>query len=960
MGKRRSSSGAGSAWLPRAATSFACAIALSLVFGACAFACEENAAQGTQGAETNELAVGFSHATDSPIAKAAVNAGEALAPAPDNSEPAADAIMPTVPDASLGPVVDDVADAFASVSDDARAYCAEEGCAIPELADEAVEGGGVTIATDDGLALDVSASSNGGTAVAQLASDDSSANQRFSVKLQGIDESYSWYYTIKSIGSNKVIVDQGAQSGQLGLASYDGSDAQEWRIHVLGDGTVLIENRATGRMLETVGAANAVRLVNAGGAHGSWMLQPRDATIAGGAYTIAPAESDGLAFDIESSSIDQGGTVVIGTESPSAFQAYAISYNSLTGYYTIANYGSGLVLGTAGGASGAGTFVDQGYNTEAASQLWSVVRDADGAWRFISAINGMAMNLVGGSAHSGTHIELRPSSDAASQQFAVQQTTPAFSGDFVVIRNSGNPYALAEFEGGSRTEGASGQLAVGAYSLAHKFKIVANGDGTYLLRSLASGLYATVAADGTIDQRQRSDALRQTWSIVPTDNGHFAFVLADGSGLMLVSSGAFGGAQLVASSSMTNAAFWNPVATNLMEEGLYTISLSANESIALDVANASLASGSNVQLWTDNGNNAQKFYVRPSGNGTYLVTSAWSLLNLDVQGAIAGPAVNVQQYTCNNGVAQQWHIEWSDATGGFVLRTALAWFSLSAAGTYPSSNAQLAAYNLSDPLQTFLFTPTSMASIGFAERIAILDTMEGGGLNAFRSPTGISQQTLNELQGIIDSYHAAGRRVGFALIDLNSGSGVSYNIDDYFHSASTIKGPFVIALNKYWPWELANWEGTMWNAIDWSSNYDYETLRAVFGSTPLEMLMNDTHAWGFDPSVNYVTYTPRDLTKLWVGMADYLMSNEQNAWWCRDVFDSNSAITSRTALSWKGCTIYAKSGWVTGSVHNEGCLVMDGDNPYVMVVMTTDDWMYPQRMSSLMSVLDRAHSELVA
>ena len=59
--------------------------------------------------------------------------------------------------------------------------------------------------------------------------------------------------------------------------------------------------------------------------------------------------------------------------------------------------------------------------------------------------------------------------------------------------------------------------------------------------------------------------------------------------------------------------------------------------------------------------------------------------------------------------------------------------------------------------------------------------------------------------------------------------------------------------------------------------------------------------------------------------------------------------------------IYAKSGWVNGSinVHNEGYLVMDGDHPYVCVIMSNEIWQNNWKMRTLMSAIDAAHSELV-
>ena len=48
-------------------------------------------------------------------------------------------------------------------------------------------------------------------------------------------------------------------------------------------------------------------------------------------------------------------------------------------------------------------------------------------------------------------------------------------------------------------------------------------------------------------------------------------------------------------------------------------------------------------------------------------------------------------------------------------------------------------------------------------------------------------------------------------------------------------------------------------------------------------LAMETHAWDFNWDSWYTYYSPRMLAKLWTGMADYFMSDRQNAWWCRDI-----------------------------------------------------------------------------
>lgn len=74
----------------------------------------------------------------------------------------------------------------------------------------------------------------------------------------------------------------------------------------------------------------------------------------------------------------------------------------------------------------------------------------------------------------------------------------------------------------------------------------------------------------------------------------------------------------------------------------------------------------------------------------------------------------------------------------------------------------------------------------------------------------------------------------FTMIDLTTGAGVAYNADWRHNSASTIKGPYVVALNKLWPWELANSESDMFTTLNVSSNFTYANLCNRYGHFPLD------------------------------------------------------------------------------------------------------------------------------
>lgn len=88
----------------------------------------------------------------------------------------------------------------------------------------------------------------------------------------------------------------------------------------------------------------------------------------------------------------------------------------------------------------------------------------------------------------------------------------------------------------------------------------------------------------------------------------------------------------------------------------------------------------------------------------------------------------------------------------------------------------------------------------------------------------------------IGNYTNSGTSVAFLMMDLTTGAGVSYNADSYFESASTIKGPYIAALNMYMPWVLESWAGTMYETILNSTNETYAALRQAFEAEPMYRL----------------------------------------------------------------------------------------------------------------------------
>lgn len=89
-------------------------------------------------------------------------------------------------------------------------------------------------------------------------------------------------------------------------------------------------------------------------------------------------------------------------------------------------------------------------------------------------------------------------------------------------------------------------------------------------------------------------------------------------------------------------------------EGYYMIGSALNYTTVLDVAGGSSSNGANVQVYTANGTNAQRWYLTYVGDGYYTIKHAGTGEVLDVQGAGTEKGTNVQQYQLNNTHAQHW------------------------------------------------------------------------------------------------------------------------------------------------------------------------------------------------------------------------------------------------------------------------------------------------------------------
>lgn len=155
--------------------------------------------------------------------------------------------------------------------------------------------------------------------------------------------------------------------------------------------------------------------------------------------------------------------------------------------------------------------------------------------------------------------------------------------------------------------------------------------------------------------------------------------------------------------------------------GLYELRSMLLTTMCVDVAYGSAVRGSNVQLYSANDSNAQKFYLVEEAANSWSIQNANSKLYMDVAKNVAANGANVQQWTDNDSRAQRWRVIETGETaivngvecpvvalGSYVTTDGATYVAdVSKAMTTNSTNIQLWRYNGS-PAQRYALLPTTL------------------------------------------------------------------------------------------------------------------------------------------------------------------------------------------------------------------------------------------------------------
>lgn len=426
-----------------------------------------------------------------------------------------------------------------------------------------------------------------------------------------------------------------------------------------------------------------------------------DGTLPQGWFSLKPQCAPASGVDIYNASRNNNANAQLWSTNGTFAQLFTFKY--CNGYYLIVNAGSGKALDVEMADVVPGTNVQQYQASEVnPAQLWAPVANADGSYTFINKATGMALNIDGAASYNGANVNAYTPNGSAAQRFTLAKQTNLLAEGIYTLSASAATNSVLEVSGASQAAGASVQAYASNGTLAQRWRIalVPGAENTYTIQNLGSAKFLTADSAGTVSQRAASGSATgsaagtsaatgtgaatgtsaaagataanpaQQWAPVITAHGiAFESVAHPGRVLDLTAGSTANGTrlQLWQANGSPAQAFALASTTDTLPNGTYTLTV-ANTSLAIDVANASYASGANVQVFQSNNSGAQKWNVARNADGTYTIANAASGKALDVAGGSAYSGANVQQYQPNGSAAQRWSITFD--AGGYKIASA--------------------------------------------------------------------------------------------------------------------------------------------------------------------------------------------------------------------------------------------------------------------------------------------------
>ena len=260
---------------------------------------------------------------------------------------------------------------------------------------------------------------------------------------------------------------------------------------------------------------------------------------------------------------------------------------------------------------------------------------------------------------------------------------------------------VIDIAGGSKSNGANVQIYENNNTDAQKFELYKNTDETYTIINKNSGKvldvqYGNASSGANVWQYEKNDTISQKWILQDAGNGYYYIISKLNSNLYLDVSGGStsNGAniQIYIKNNSISQKFKlykniSLESEKVIQDGTYKIISTLNQKMVLDVADGSKKENANIQLYEDNGTDAQKFEIKYNEEGYYTIINKNSNKSMSTELNNTMSGGNVFQGDEVSTDAQKWIIQKnSDSTYTIFSRQSQLCLDVSGGQAYNGNN----------------------------------------------------------------------------------------------------------------------------------------------------------------------------------------------------------------------------------------------------------------------------------
>ena len=283
---------------------------------------------------------------------------------------------------------------------------------------------------------------------------------------------------------------------------------------------------------------------------------------------------------------------------------------------------------------GKGTVTIIGVNmfTGKLTLSFDIIKDemSNGTYEIVSSMsNNKVLDIPGGSKNGGTFVQLYDWNGSVAQQYKIQKNQ---NGYYTIQNVCSGLYLGVQADWNSMRAGNSLVQGVNASSKSGQFIIARNSNGYWVISSAWDSRFVVDLSAGKLNNGNKiqmytgNRSASQAWKLLKIGKTR---------------------------EELDDVAFNN---RNNLSDGIYTINSSLNSTFVLDVNGGSKANFGNIQLYKNNGTEAQGWKIVHDSKGYVTFINVWSGKAIDIKDGYSQNKQNISQYSSNNTYAQKWII----------------------------------------------------------------------------------------------------------------------------------------------------------------------------------------------------------------------------------------------------------------------------------------------------------------